>query len=187
MSTQQPTLEDPRIPVKAKLAAAWTGVMFLYVYGDILNFFTPGVVENILDGKVFTFSLSQTFSTTALALMAIPILMVVLSMTLPARTNRTTNLIVAAVQIPYAAFHLVGESWLFFFGLAVGLEVILLVLILRWAWTWPRTAQSANLAASPDGDADPDELAKWRIDGPTAECPDASGDGRPTSFRRPVW
>ena len=78
MRTRQPTtatLEDQRIPVRAKLAATWTSFMFLYAYVDILNFFTPGVIEDILDGKVFEFDLSQTFSTMALILMAIPILM----------------------------------------------------------------------------------------------------------------
>ena len=148
MRTRQPTtkLEDQRIPVRAKLAAAWTSFMFLYAYVDILGFFTPGIVEDILDGKVFEFDLSQTFSTTALTLMAIPILMVVLSMTLPARANRITNLIVASVQVPYAAFNVVGESWTYFYGLGVVLEVILLALILRYAWTWPRTAPSATMA-----------------------------------------
>ena len=111
---------------------------------DILNFFTPGVIEDILDGKVFEFDLSQTFSTTALTLVAIPILMVVLSMTLPARANRITNLIVASVQLPFAAFNAVGESWTYFYGLGVALEVIVLALILRYAWTWPRTAPSAT-------------------------------------------
>lgn len=84
MRTPQPatTLEDQPIPVRAKLAAAWTSFMFLYAYVDILNFFTPGVVEDILDGRVFEFALSQAFSTTALTLMAVPIFMVVLSMTL---------------------------------------------------------------------------------------------------------
>ena len=150
MRTRQPTtatLEDQPMPVRAKLAATWTSFMFLYAYVDILNFFTPGVIEDILDGKVFEFDLSQTFSTTALTLMAIPILMVVLSMTLPARANRITNLIVASVQIPYAAFNVVGESWTYFYGLGVVLEVILLALILRYAWTWPRTTPSAT---SPD-------------------------------------
>ena len=156
MRTRQPTttkLEDQRIPVRAKLAAAWTSFMFLYAYVDILNFFTPGVIEDILDGRVFEFDLSQTFSTTALALMAIPILMVVLSMTLPARANRITNLIVASVQVPYAAVNVVGESWTYFYGLGVVLEVIVLALILRYAWTWPRTAPSATMATmatSPD-------------------------------------
>ena len=152
MRTHQPTttLEEQRIPVRAKLAAAWTSFMFLYAYVDILGFFTPGIVEDILDGRVFEFDLSQTFSTAALTLMAIPIFMVVLSMTLPARANRITNLTVASVQVPYAAFNLVGESWTYFYGLGVVLEVILLALILRYAWTWPRTAPSATMATSPD-------------------------------------
>jgi hypothetical protein len=82
--------------------------------------------------------------------MAIPIFMVVLSMTLPARANRTTNLIVASVQVPYAAFNVVGESWTQFYGLGVALEVMVLAVILRYAWAWPRTAPSATMATSPD-------------------------------------
>ena len=143
------TLEDQPVPVRAKLAATWTSFMFLYAYVDILNFFTPGVIEDILDGRVFEFDLSQTFSTTALTLVAIPALMVVLSMTLPARANRITNLIVAAVYVPVTAFNVVGGSWLFFYGLGVVLELILLALILRSAWTWPRTAPPATMATSP--------------------------------------
>ena len=161
MSTRQPTivtLDDQRIPVRAKLAATWTSFMFLYAYVDILNFFTPGVVDEILDGKVFEFDLSQAFSTTALTLMAVPIFMVVLSMTLPARANRITNLIVASVQVPYTAFNVVGESWTYFytgppFVLGLVLELILLAVILRYAWTWPRrTASPATPAASLDSE-----------------------------------
>jgi hypothetical protein len=78
MRTRQTTttLEDQRIPVRVKLAAAWTSVMFLYVYVDILAFFKPGVVPDILAGKVWEFDVSQTLLTTFLALMAIPIFMV---------------------------------------------------------------------------------------------------------------
>ena len=149
MRTRQPTttLEDQPIPVRAKLAATWTSFMFLYAYVDILNFFTPGVVEEILDGKVFEFDLSQTFSTTALTLVAIPILMVVLSMTLPARVNRIANLVVALLYVPVTAFNVVGESWLYFYGVGVVLELILLALIVRYAWTWPRTVP---MTTSPD-------------------------------------
>ena len=156
MSTRRPTtttLADPPIPVRAKLAAAWTSFMFLYAYVDILNFFKPGVVEDILDGRVFEFDLSQTFSTTALALMAVPILMVVLSMTLPARASRIANLIVASVYVPVTVFNAAGGTWLFFYGLGIVLELILLALIVRYAWTWPHTAPSATtatMATSPD-------------------------------------
>jgi len=151
MRTRQPatTLDDQRIPVRAKLAAAWTSFVFLYAYVDILAFFKPGVIDDIEVGIVWEFDISQTLLTTFLALLAIPILMVVLSMTLPARANRVTNLVVAAVQVPFAAFNVVGESWTYYYGLGVALEVSILVVILRYAWTWPRTAPSAT---SPDRD-----------------------------------
>jgi hypothetical protein len=104
------TPEGPGLPVQAKLAAAWTSFMFLYVYVDILVlFWKPGVIEGVLAGTVWGFAIGQT-PTIALTLMAIPIFMAVLSMTLPSRANRITNLVVASVQIPYAAFNAVGES-----------------------------------------------------------------------------
>ena len=151
MRTPQPatTLEDQPIPVKAKLAAAWTSFMFLYAYVDILNFYTPGAVEDILDGRVFEFDLSQTFSTSALTLVGIPIFMVVLSMTMPARVNRVANLVVASLYVPVTVFNLAGGSYLYFYGLGVVLELMLLALIVRYAWTWPRTAPSVTMATSP--------------------------------------
>lgn len=153
MTTHQPTvttrqpaamLDDQPIPVRVRLAAAWTSFMFLYAYVDILNFFTPGVVAEILEGRVFEFDLSQTFSTAALALVSVPLLMIVLSVVLPARAARTTNLVVAALYVPVTAFNLLGEQWLLFYGLGVALELGLLALIVRSAWTWPRTAVSAR-------------------------------------------
>src|SRR5690242_8811562 len=140
MMRTRATLDDQLIPVRTKLAAAWTSFMFLYAYVDILNFYTPGVVQDILDGKVFEFDLSQTFSTSALALVAVPALMIVLSATLPARANRLTNLVVASLYVPVTACNLVGDSWLYFYGLGVVLELGLLALIVRCAWTWPSAA-----------------------------------------------
>jgi hypothetical protein len=43
-------------------------------------------------------------------LMTIPILMILLSTTLPARANRTLNLVVASLCIPVSMFNAVGES-----------------------------------------------------------------------------
>ncbi|SEC85010.1 hypothetical protein SAMN04489844_3113 [Nocardioides exalbidus] len=146
MSTHQTTattLHDQPVPVRIKLAAAWTSFMFLYAYVDILNFFTPGVVGEILDGRVFEFDLSQTFSTSALALMAVPILMVVLSTALPAGASRTANIVVASLYVPVTVFNVVGESWVLFYGLGIVLELALLAFVVRSAWTWPRTATAS--------------------------------------------
>src|SRR5829696_9427187 len=140
--TRQPTttLEDQRIPVRVKLAAAWTSFMFFYIYVDYLHLYKPGTIDDILAGVVFKFDISQTFVVIALTLVAIPILMILLSATLPARANRTLNLVVASLYIPVSAFNVLGESWMYFYGLGVVIEVILLAYILRSAWTWPRTA-----------------------------------------------
>ena len=143
------TLEDQPVPVRTKLAAAWTSFMFLYVYVDVLGFYTPGMVDDILDGRVYEFDLSQTFSTTVLSVLAIPIFMVVLSTTLPARASRATNLVVAALFVPFTVFNVAGGFYLYFYGLGVVLELVLLALIVRYAWAWPRTAPSASVATSP--------------------------------------
>jgi len=90
-------LTGPPIPVQAKIAAAWTSFMFLYIYVDFFNLYKPGVVDGILNGLVWRFDVSSTLLTVMLASVAIPALMVMLSMTLPARVNRATNLVVASL------------------------------------------------------------------------------------------
>ena len=42
-------------------------------------------------------------------------------------------------------YNAAGESWtyFYFYGLSIGLEVLLLAFILRSAWTWPRTHSDA--------------------------------------------
>ena len=146
-------LEDLRMPVQARLAAAWTSLMFLYIYVDYFHLYKPGVIHNILGGRVFDFDITPTLLTIFVVVIGIPALMVMLSMTLPARANRATNLVVASLYIPVSAFELVGESWIYFYGLGVGLEVLLLAFILSSAWTWPRrTTSLATRAASLDSE-----------------------------------
>src|SRR5215210_5564822 len=134
-------LHDPPVPVRAKLAAAWTSFMFLYIYVDYFALYKPGFVDDILAGIVFEFDIGPTFLGIGLTLIAIPSLMILLSTTLPARVNRTINLVVATLYIPVSMYNAVGESWTYsyFYGLSIGLEVLLLAFILRSAWTWPRT------------------------------------------------
>lgn len=129
------------MPVQAKLAAAWTSFMFLYIYVDYFHLHKPGVIDNLRAGHVFTFEISPTVLTAMLASVAIPAMMVTLSAALPARVNRVVNLVVATLYIPYSLFNAAGEtwSWAFFYGLSIGLEVLLLAFILRSAWTWPRS------------------------------------------------
>ena len=60
-------LTGPPIPVQAKIAAAWTSFMFLYIYVDFFNLYKPGVVDGILNGLVWKFDVSPTLLTIMLA------------------------------------------------------------------------------------------------------------------------
>ena len=136
-NTQQNALEDTKISVKVKIAALWASMMFFYIYVDHFGLFKPGYIENILAGKIFVFDITQTFILVGLFLTTIPALMIFLSIALPAKINRWTNIIVATVWIPYTLFNLVGEFWMHMVYGAV-VEVIFQCLIVYYAWKWPR-------------------------------------------------
>lgn len=144
-ATGPTTRTDPQVPRQTKLAAAWAGFMCLYIYVDVIGLYKPGAVEGILNGRVHTFDITQTFAVSALAASAIPIMMILLSTTLPARANRVTNLVVAALLIPWMGVNLAGGQWPFYYGLGFGLELIFLAYILRSAWTWPGTPAMPSL------------------------------------------
>ena len=135
-------LESLHVPVQAKLAAAWTSFMFLVIYIDYFHLYQPGEIDEIRGGVIFAFDISGTLMSIFFVIIAIPALMVMLSMTLPTRGNRATNLVVASLYIPIMVFNAAGASWdwAFYYGLTIGVEVLILAFILRSAWTWPRAA-----------------------------------------------
>jgi hypothetical protein len=137
VSLPQMALEDIKVNVKLKLAALWTSFMFLYIYVDYFHLYMPGSIKDILAGKMFVFDITQLILLIGLGSVTIPALMIFLSVAMPAKVNRWTNIIVAAVYIPYTLFNLAGEAWIHMvFGAAV--EVILLLLVIRYAWKWPK-------------------------------------------------
>jgi hypothetical protein len=140
-TAERTALEDRQVPVQARLAAAWASFMFLYIYVDYLALYKPGFVDGIRAGVVHEFETGPVFVGAALTLIAVPSLMILLSTTLPARVNRTVNLVIATLYIPVSIYNAAGEPWTYsyFYGLSIGLEVLLLAFILRSAWTWPRT------------------------------------------------
>ncbi|MGL4597577.1 MAG: DUF6326 family protein [Bacteroidia bacterium] len=136
VNTQNP-LEDINVSLKLKLASLWASFMFLYIYVDYFHLYMPGSIRDILAGKVFVFDISYIFILIAMIFVAIPTLMIFLSVAMPAKVNRWTNIIVATVFIPYMLFNLVGEAWAHMY-FAAAVEVVLLCLIIRYAWKWPR-------------------------------------------------
>jgi hypothetical protein len=149
-TTTPKQLDNPPLPVQAKLAAAWTSLMFFYIYIDYFHLYKPGAIDQIRGGDIFNFHITPTLMTIFVLVIGIPALMVMLSMTLPARVNRATNLVVASLLIPYSAFNAAGATWEWasFYGLSIGIEVLILAFILRSAWTWPRRVASPTATAA---------------------------------------
>lgn len=143
-------LEDLRMPVQSKIAAAWTSLMFFVIYVDYFHLYQPGAIDQIRGGGIFEFDITPGLMTIFVLVIGIPALMVMLSMTLPARANRATNLGVASLYIPVMVFNAAGTTWdwALYYGLHIGLEVLLLAFILRSAWTWPRRTTSLATMAT---------------------------------------
>ena len=136
------------IAVQAKLAAAWTSLMFLIIYIDYFHLYQPGEIDDIRGGVIFAFDISGTLLTIFFAIIAIPALMVMLSMTLRPRVNRAVNLVVASLYIPICVFNAAGATsdWAFYYVVTIGVEVLILAFILRTAWTWPRSSAVTAVA-----------------------------------------
>jgi hypothetical protein len=129
--------EDITVNVKLKLAALWTSLMFLIIYLDYFHLYMPDSLKDIIAGKVFVFDITQLFLLAALAMVAIPALMIFLSIALPATINRPANIMSAAINIPLLLFNLAGVAWIHMI-IGAAIEIALLCLILYYAWKWPR-------------------------------------------------
>jgi len=140
LNTNTPAIfEDVKVNVKIKLSLLWIAVLFFYVYNDILTLLQPGSVEQLISGELEGVQFTQVVMLGAAIIMAIPSIMIVLSMSLPAKTNRTTNLgvgIFHAVLLVGALFG-PGELWAYYAYNMIA-EGVIIALIVWTAWKWPR-------------------------------------------------
>jgi len=131
-------LQDMKVDIKIKLAALWASLMFIYIYVDLYSLYKPGVIEDILKGIVWQFDITQGWAMGALVLMAIPSLMIFLSIILKAKLNRWINIIVGILYIIVAVGNVIGETWFYYiFGTII--EFVILFLVVWFAWKWPTT------------------------------------------------
>jgi len=131
-------LQDMKVNVKIKLAALWASLMFIYIYVDFYSLYKPGVIEDILKGIVWQFEITQGWAMGAMVLMAIPALMIFLSVLLNAKLNRWINIIVGILYIIVAVGNVIGETWFYYiFGTII--EFVILILVVWFAWKWPTT------------------------------------------------
>ena len=128
-------MEDMKINVKMKLSALWVAMMLLYIYADILSLFRPGQIEEMIEGLMGPFPVTQGSLLTASILMIIPAVMVFLSLTLKPKVNRWANITLGVLYTLVNISNLIGETWAYyiFFGI---IEIVLTLLIVWYAWKW---------------------------------------------------
>jgi hypothetical protein len=136
-------IEDVRIHVKITLSALWVAMMLLYIYADILSLFRPGQIEEMREGLMGPFPVTQASLLVASILMIIPAVMVFLSLTLNPKMARGANIAVGALYTLVNSSNLIGETWAYYilFGIV---EIVLTLLIVWYAWKWTSPEGSRN-------------------------------------------
>lgn len=124
------------VNVKIKLAALWTAVMFCYIYADYFGLFLPGQIAKMSQGEIPPLGPStpgvMVFVST---MMAIPSVMIFLSVGLHAPVNRVLNIITGALYTAIILITMWSDTHFIFYGI---IEVALTLLVVYYAWRWPR-------------------------------------------------
>jgi hypothetical protein len=121
---------------KVTLAALWASVMFCYIYADYFGLFAPGLLAKMNQGLIPPLGpASDAVMVGVSAMMAIPSLMIFLSVALRARANRLLNVVAGALYTAIIAVTMWSGAHFIFYGV---LEIALTLIVVRTAWTWPR-------------------------------------------------
>jgi hypothetical protein len=127
--------------VKLKLSALWAARMLSGLQGDSTRLHDPAALRNLVEGTSAVQVTNELLFIMSV-IFAIPILMIILSLTLPDRANRRAN---RSLGTAFVAFDLVflgltlflwefsayEAFWSFMYAVFTGLVV-------WYAWKWPR-------------------------------------------------
>lgn len=130
--------EDVQINVKIILAGLWASVTLCYLYGDYFELYTPGKARGLVEGTNLLDSPPKLFL--ASVVLAIPAVMVFLSLILKPALNRMLNLIFGiffTLVMLFIGFISFSDWYLFYVFLAM-VECIITILIVKYAWCWKK-------------------------------------------------
>jgi hypothetical protein len=130
-------LRDRKIDTKLVLSALWASVMFCYIYADFFGLFAPGQLASINRGEIPPLGRStEGVMLFVASMMAVPSIMIALSVILPARPNRILNGIVGLLYTAIISFTMwTGQSFFILYGT---IEIALTLSVVYFAWTWPK-------------------------------------------------
>lgn len=132
----RPPLADQPVQPRHRLSALWAALMFCYVYGDYFGLYVPGKLAGMIAGSGPIGPVSQASLSITAALLALPGLMVALSLLLPATLCRWASIVLGLFYAVVVGLTMPG-AWQFYLMLST-LEILLSLGIVATAWRWPR-------------------------------------------------
>jgi hypothetical protein len=140
----QNLLDDIKIHVRIKISALWTTLVSCYIYADYFELYVPGKLTDMLAQNVGPLGpVTQAKLMGTSILLAIPIIMIFLSLVLPSKISRWANIIFGVVYALVAVATLcMPGSWNFYKFFCV-LEILLTSTIVWYAWDWPKKTISS--------------------------------------------
>ena len=134
-------LEDMKVNIKIKLSALWAAVTFCYLYGDYFGLYKPGTLHSMLDGQMGPLGpATQGVLVGTSLLMAVPSVMVFLSLVLVPNINRWVNIALGVIYTLIMIMTLRGE-WVYYILLGL-IEITLTISVVVHACRWSRHSPS---------------------------------------------
>lgn len=133
------SLDELRVNIRIKLSALWASVTFCYLYCDYFELYQPGKLQSMLDGKFGPMGpTTQAVLLGAAVFLAVPSLMVFLTIALPAKVSRALNLVFGLLY-SIIMLLLLPRVWRFYQFFAA-VEILLTITAVWLAWKWPRSS-----------------------------------------------
>lgn len=138
--------EPANVSVRIKISALWTSMLFVFIYVDHYSLFRADIRADIEAGKMSGFTINQLFLFIVTVYVAIPALMVFLSLILRPGVDRIANIALGVIYALTIVGGAVGEAN-YYYVLGSVVEVMLLAAIVYYAWTWPRQTRSTDVGS----------------------------------------
>ncbi len=122
--------------IKKKLSILWVARMLTGIQGDVIRFFEPGILEDIIAGTLDV-PLTEEMLAVMAIMMLVPIFMVYLSLELPYKANRWANIIVAVAFIVIDGIGFIIPRPLYENIMGIG-YVVFCALIVWYSWKWTK-------------------------------------------------
>ena len=116
--------------VRIILSGLWVAMMLTFLLGDVLRLFAGDVTPGEIDGQEAT----QVIWLGAAAIMLVPIIMVILSLTVPYPAIRWVSIVASAL---FVVFNLVGLPYIGWYdNFLIIVSFVFNGMIIWYAWTW---------------------------------------------------